>query len=126
MPRLLPRLARYAWPSWLGVFLSCLLSLTAPCDLAIFAQLVNCDGPLSFAAPSLFAAGEDVDRAEIMLRPASPQDGRRFERKFARAPLPLPEAPAPLLLVLVTFEPRPCLSGSEHARRNGVGAPLLC
>jgi hypothetical protein len=125
MPRLATLLAPLARPSWLGVLLSCLLSLTGPSDLSVVAALVGGDdGPVPGRA-CVSANEEDADREEDLLRPSASQDGRRFERKLARVAVDLPEGPA-LALALTSPGPRPHLAGSEHAGRNGVGAPLLC
>jgi hypothetical protein len=112
-------------PSWLGVVLSCLLSLTAACDLSIFVQMIDADPPLLVL--SFSEVGEPVAGEEDMLRPVSVQDGRRFERKLSRPVLVTLDAPAgPFTTAFSVLPTRPHLAGSEHSERNGVGAPLLC
>jgi hypothetical protein len=116
-------------PSRLPVVVCCLLSVTASFDLAFLAGYFEYHGPRGdrVALNDLDDTPDDDDT--MLLPPGGARSAGRLERDLPSGPgsfspaavtsFPLtlchPAAPTPLA--------RP---GSEHARRNGLGAPLLC
>jgi hypothetical protein len=109
-------------PRWLAVVLSCMLCLVASFDLPVLAQVVGTSGPVHETRDVL----EDDDEM-ILSRPS--QRGRRTDRS------PLDHLPSDSCLSSSNHSSgRLCglgrclgdLPRSEHARRNGVGVPLLC
>jgi hypothetical protein len=111
------------------VLLCCVLSVTAGLDGCV--SLAFDAGPYSEGpGPSLTEQDPPAEDDATMLAPAGPEAACRDERKQDRPvigcgrpeahPGRLPPASAARTRLL----PHP--AGSEHAHRNGVGAPLLC
>jgi hypothetical protein len=118
-----PRLRR------LVVLLCALLSVLASSDSLVLEQIL--EGPTPQATGPVLSQDDPDEDDDDMLRPTPAGVGRRAPRKDVRSPF-FHEDPdvgrrtggcpahgsAPL--------PFPARAGSEHARRNGFGAPLLC
>jgi len=112
------------------VLLCCLLSVTGPFNLSAVYQMF--DGSPSPANPvgSYIEAQDIDDDEEDLLQPVNPSEGRRLDRKQA-PPVGTPFAGHPSASLHSCPDTRRarrllCLAGSEHAFRNGCGAPLLC
>jgi hypothetical protein len=121
---------RATWQRWLLVLVCCAVSLIAPFDMDTVAEVLAGSVPSS---PSLctISNGDDNDPDEdTLLRPTKGPDFRCDVRKQPRLPGPIP--PPHVRIGFRCWEhghPARCLvtrAGSEHAFRNGCGAPLLC
>jgi len=113
----------------LGVVIGIVLCLTATCDTSVLAQVL--DRNIYFCSGS-FTVSEVVDPPEDdddMLRSASSAE-RRADRKQSTPGSAWCPGPIPTIRGICGTSPTSLLpahrSGSEHAQRNGLGAPLLC
>jgi hypothetical protein len=111
------------------VLVCCLLSLTASLDLSFLDGLFDRYAP-TFDRPAVCELDETPEDDDDMLCSPSPvRTAGRQERQSppGEGPFPSASGSSPQLSCSHSSGPSDvCRSGCEHARRNGLGAPLLC
>jgi len=121
---------RKSGTSRFGGLVGILLCLTATCDTSVLAQVLDRTVFVSSGCAALSEVTEPPEDDDDMIRTGTSGELRRGERKHSTPGTAW--APGPILSpgrlcrsssgsLLPTDR-----SGSEHARRNGLGAPLLC
>lgn len=112
-----------------AVLLCCLLSLIASLDLSFLEGYFDRYGPTfdRAALSELDETPEDDD--DMICSPSAPRAGGRSDRHTPAGERAPAGAPGPAARRPSFASPRDASvrrSGCEHARRNGLGAPLLC